>query len=179
MLCWELQFLPNPTPVVHLEAKETIIVFKSPVGKYLYVMMEVSLCNYKSEHLPPKRKCCWSSVFGILDSIKNQSPAFSFKVRVTLWLPGEHTKKTVLKTESLDSVSIKPQGNYLSSVSLSFLICKMQKMRLTSLCCNNEYISGISYFTCEEPIVNVLGFEDHMVFVTIIQFCQGSKKADT
>lgn len=51
------------------------------------------------------------------------SPAFSLKVRLTLSLPGEHTRKTVLKIESLGSslhetsrklfVLCEPQFHYL------------------------------------------------------------------
>lgn len=117
MLCGELPFLPNPAPVVHLEAKKkTVTVFKLSVERYLYVIINQSVCPWKKMLLE-------RSVFGILDSTKNKSPAFSFKVRVTLWLPGEHTRKTVLKTESLDSglheasrnllVLCEPQFHYL------------------------------------------------------------------
>lgn len=78
MLCRELPFLPNPAPVVHLEVKETTVTaFKLPVGRYLYVIINQSVC-------PQKKMLVEHSVFGILDSIKNKSPAFFFKVRVTL-----------------------------------------------------------------------------------------------
>lgn len=99
-----------------LDAKKKRLLFQVTGWEVSYIIINQSVA-------PEKENAAGAFSFGILDSIKNKSPAFSFKVRVTLWLSGEHTRKTVLKTESLDSglheasknllVLCEPQFHYL------------------------------------------------------------------